>query len=291
MPETHAFQKNNPSKTRKASSFGANLLKHIVLIFTSLIVLFPIYFMVITAVKTRQGYALNKFDFPNPVTLENFDMAFRNGRFFLWFGNTVLLSLGAVLLSTVIAALAAYAFAKMRFYGQNLIQVFNNALMVIPPVVMIVPMFILLTRLKLIGTYPGGILIYAGLVTPLSIYMLTNFFRSIPQEIIESALIDGATTFQILSKIIIPLSYPALVTLIIVNTLWVWNDLLTALVLLNRDELRTLMVGITVFGTRYNSDVPISMAGMLLASLPMLNLYLFGQRYFVRGLTVGAIKG
>jgi ABC-type glycerol-3-phosphate transport system permease component len=121
--------------------------------------------------------------------------------------------------------------------------------------------------------------------------MLTNFFKTIPFEIIESAVMDGASSFEILRKILLPLSAPALITMIVVNTLWVWNDLLVALVLLNKDELRTLMVGITVFGSRYNSDVPVAMAGMLMASVPMLLLYLFGQRYFIRGMVAGAVKG
>jgi len=270
----------------------ASTFKHAALLFACFIALFLVYFMVITAFKTRHAYSLNKFNFPNPITIENFDIALRSGKFFLWFGNTVILAIGAVLISTIVATLAAFALARMqKFTGQAAIQAINTALMVIPPVVMIIPMFILLTKLKLISTYPGAILVYAGLVTPFSIYMLTNFFRSIPHEIIESALIDGASTFQVLMQIILPLAAPALITLVVVNTLWVWNDLLTALVLLNRDELRTLMVGITVFGSRYNSEVPVSMAGMLLASLPMLVLYLFGQRFFIRGLVAGAVKG
>jgi ABC-type glycerol-3-phosphate transport system permease component len=128
-------------------------------------------------------------------------------------------------------------------------------------------------------------------LTPFSIYLLTNFFKSIPHEIIEAAIVDGASTFDVLLRIVLPLSGPALMTLIVVNTLAVWNDLLIALVLLPQDEMRTLMVGVTVFGSRYNSDIPVAMAGMLLASIPMLLLYLAGQRYFIRGLVAGAIKG
>jgi raffinose/stachyose/melibiose transport system permease protein len=156
--------------------------------------------------------------------------------------------------------------------------------------VMIVPLFLLLTRLDMTSTYQGAILVYAGLVTPFSVYLLTNFFRSISREIIEAALMDGASTLGILLRIMLPLSAPALITLIIVNALWVWNDLLIALVLLPQDSMRTLMVGITVFGSRYNSDVPVAMAGMLLASAPMIVLYLLGQRYFIRGLVAGAVK-
>ncbi len=126
---------------------------------------------------------------------------------------------------------------------------------------------------------------------PFSIFLLTNFFRAIPRELIESALTDGATNLRVLVQIILPLSAPALVTLVVVNALWVWNELLIALVFLPEDELKTLMVGITVFRSRYNLDVPITMAGMLLASIPMILLYIFGQRFFIRGLTAGAVKG
>jgi ABC-type glycerol-3-phosphate transport system permease component len=267
------------------------IFKHAVLLVVALLVIFPGYFMFMTAFKTPEGYSLNKFDFPNPITPNNFITALRGGRFFLWFGNSIALSAGAVLLSTVVSALAAFALARMRFVGRNPLLTVITALIVIPPVVMIIPLFLLLARLQLISTYPGAILVYAGLLTPFSIYLLTNFFKSIPQEIIEAALIDGASTFDVLWRIVVPLSGPALVTLIVVNTLAVWNDLLVALVLLPQDDMRTLMVGITVFGSRYNSDIPVAMAGMLLASIPMLVLYLVGQRYFIRGLVAGALKG
>ena len=282
-----------PSKPRRSSRRfdWTTLVKHGVLILATLLVLLPGYFMIITAFKTQEGYSLNKFNFPDPVFTGNFVTAMRGGRFFLWFGNSIILAAGAVLLSTLVAALAAFAFARMNFAGRHVMLAINTALMVIPPVVMLIPLFLLLTRIDLISTYPGAILVYAGLLTPFSIYLLTNFFRTIPHEIVESALMDGASTLQILVLILLPLSGPALVTLIVVNTLWVWNDLLIALVLLPQDNMRTLMVGITVFGSRYNNDVPVAMAGMLLASLPMILLYVFGQRYFIRGLVAGALKG
>jgi len=196
-----------------------------------------------------------------------------------------------VVISTIVSALAAFAFARMDFKIRNPLLSAVTALMIIPPVVMLVPLFVLLTNLGLTSTYWGAILVYGGMVTPFSVYLLTNFFKTIPFEIVESALLDGATSFDILWRIILPLSAPAMITMIVVNLLWVWNDLLIALVLLPQDNLRPLMVGITVFGSRYNKDVPVAMAGMLMASLPMIVVYLFGQRYFIRGLVAGAIKG
>lgn len=280
-----------PARRRSRLPSWGDVARQAVLIAASMTVLLPAYFMATTALKTPEAYSLSKFGLPTPLTLENFQVALRGGRFFLWLFNSSVLAIGAVLLSVVVSAPAAFAIARMKFLGSQAFLGLNAALMVIPPVVMLVPLFLLLARLQLISTYPSAVLVYAGLVTPFSIYLLANFFRSIPHELIESALIDGASPLTILLRIMMPLSAPALVTLVVVNGLWVWNDLLIALVLLPRDELRTLMVGITVFGSRYNNDVPVAMAGMLLASVPMFILYLLGQRYFIRGLVAGAIKG
>ncbi len=279
------------TEARAVEARSATWMKQLVLLAAALVVLFPLYFLVITAFKTQADYSADKFGLPSPWTLESFDTALRGGRFFLWFGNSVILAVGSVVLSTVVSVLAAFAFARMRFAGRGPLLSGITSLMVIPPVVLIVPQFLMLTQLQLISTYPGAILVYAGLVTPFSVYLLTNFFKSIPHEVIESALIDGASPLQVLLLIVLPLSGPALVTLIVVNTLWVWNELLVALVLLPKEELRTLMVGITVFGSRYNNDVPVQMAGLLLSSLPMVLVYLVGQRYFIRGLVAGALKG
>lgn len=263
---------------------------HLTLLIFALLVMIPGYFMIITALKSQDEYVFNKIGIPQTVTLNSFETALRGGRFFLWFGNSLILTMGSVVLAAVVSVLCAFAFARMQFRGRSLLLLINTALMVIPPVVMIVPLFLFLSQFNLTSTYQGAILVYAGLITPFSIYMLTNFFKTIPHELVEAAMIDGATLLGILRRVILPLSGPALVTMVIVNALWVWNDLLVALVLLPRDELRTLMVGITIFGTRFNSDVPVTMAGMLLASVPMIVLYLLGQRYFIRGLIAGAIK-
>lgn len=267
------------------------ILRQLVLVIAGLTALYPIVFMASTAFKDRAQYLENQYDLPWPLYFGNFSAALRGGTFFLWFKNSVILTTGSVVLCTVCAALAAFAVARMRFRGRDVFFSLNVALMVVPPVVMLIPLFVLFVDLGLVSTYQGTILIYAGLTIPFSIFLLTNFFRAIPRELIESALTDGATNLRVLVQIILPLSAPALVTLVVVNALWVWNELLIALVFLPEDELKTLMVGITVFRSRYNLDVPITMAGMLLASIPMILLYIFGQRFFIRGLTAGAVKG
>ena len=270
---------------------AGTLAKEGVLLVAVLIVLLPVVFVIFTALKTQAGYALDRIGFPAIPTLANVEEAMRGGRFGVWFVNSIILALGSVAVSLLVSAPAAFAVARMRFPGQSLLLAIVTSLMVIPPVVLIIPLFLLLTRAGLTSTYHGVILVYAGLLTPFSVFLLASFFRAIPHALIEAASIDGAASHTVLLRIMLPLTAPALATLVVVNALWVWNDLLIALVLLPKDELRTLMVGVTVFGSRYNSDVPVAMTGMLLASLPMLIVYLVGQRFFIRGLAAGGLKG
>jgi ABC-type glycerol-3-phosphate transport system permease component len=162
--------------------------------------------------------------------------------------------------------------------------------MVIPPVVMVVPLFVSMVRVQLVNTYTGTILIYTGLLLPFSIYLMTNFFQTIPHEIIEAARIDGCSTFGVFWKIMLPLAAPAVVTLVVVNALWVWNELLIALVFMQKDELKTLMVGISAMRSRNYVNIPATMAGLTIATIPIVVVYMLGQRYFIRGMTAGAVK-
>jgi ABC-type glycerol-3-phosphate transport system permease component len=269
----------------------ADYLKQAVLIVAAVAATIPVLFMVLTSVKSDDQYSGDVLGLPWPLEPGNFSEALRGGEFATWLKNSVILTGGAVICSTVVAALAAFAIANMRFRGREVLLSLNVALMVVPPVVMLIPLFIQFTELGLVSTYRGVILIYAGLTAPFSVYLLTSFFRTLPGELFESATIDGAGHGRILWSIVLPLARPALVTLVIVNSLWVWNELLVALVFLPREELKTLMVGVTLFQGRYSLNVPVLMAGMLVASTPMALLYLAGQRYFIRGLTAGALKG
>lgn len=263
-------------------------LTHGVLLIAVFTALFPTYFMFTTSFKTDEEYRFNKIGLPQEFVLKQYDEAIFQNEFIRWMINSTTFALGSVALSTMVSALAAFAITRMRFRGQNVLLALITSLMVIPPVVLVVPLFLLFTQLELISTYHGTILIYAGLITPFSVYLLVSFFRTLPTEILEATLIDGASPLGVLWRVVIPLSAPALVTLLIVNTLYVWNDLLIALLFLQDDNKRTLMVGISVFQGRYNHQVPLTMAGMVMASLPMLILYILFQRFFIRGLASGA---
>ncbi len=259
-------------------------------ILATLLSLFPVYFMTVSAFKTRAEYIADKWGPPNALYWANFTTAVAGEKFFIRFANSAILTVGSVAVSLMIACLAAYAFARMEFPGKRTLFNLILSLMVVPPVVMVVPLFVSMVRWGLVNSYVGTTLIYIGLLLPFSIYMMTNFFRTIPWEIIEAARIDGCSSFGVLWRIMMPLSAPALITLIVVNALWVWNELLIALVFMQKDELKTLMVGIAALRSRNYVDIPATMAGLLIATIPIIVVYMFGQRYFIRGLTGGAVK-
>jgi ABC-type glycerol-3-phosphate transport system permease component len=267
-----------------------NALKHAILLSATFLALVPSIFMVLTSLKSQDEYTFNKVGLPHALVLDHFISLLYDSPLFDWMGNSIILAVGAVILSTAVSCLGAYAIALMRFRGRSLLFSISTALMAVPPVVMIVPLFVLYTQLDLISTFRGTIIIYAGLITPFSVYLLTTFFRTLPRELFESARMDGAGDLFILWKIVLPLSLPALLTLVVVNALYVWNDLIIAIIFLQDDSKRTLMAGISVFQGRYEAQIPLTMAGMVIASAPMAILYILFQKYFIQGLMAGAIK-
>lgn len=266
------------------------LVRQVVLLSATILSLLPVYFMFVSALKEREEYLANTWGLPHSLFLGNFATSLGQESTPSRFVNSIVLTVGSVAISTLLACLAAYAFARLRVPAKGTLFNLILALMVVPPVVMVVPLFVSMASLKLVNTYQGVILIYVGLLLPFSIYLLTNFFETIPQAIVDAARIDGCSNLGVFWRIMLPLSAPALITLIVVNAMWVWNELLIALVFLQRDELKTVMVGVSAMRGRYYLDIPATMAGLLIATLPIVILYLFGQKYFIRGLVSGAVK-
>ena len=281
-----------PSLPRRFHPLGflLSLPKQLGLILISVVAIYPIYYMVVTAFKTRPNWLHDQFGLPHPFTFQNIVDALNKGSIPLWFGNSLIVTLASLVVSTAVSALAAYAIARFHFRGKAFF--FNSmiALMVIPPAVLILPLFVLMVDISLINTLTSVIIIYSGLLIPFSVYLLVSFFRSLPPELFDAAAIDGCTSLDTFWRITVPLSVPALVTLVVVNALFVWNELFIALVFLQDETVKTLMPGLTLFKGHFTVNEPLIMAGTLIATVPMILLYLFGQRLFVEGLTAGAVK-
>jgi ABC-type glycerol-3-phosphate transport system permease component len=264
--------------------------QQILLIVLSLVSLYPLWFIVQTALKTQENYTLDPTGLPTAPTLQNFLDVFREMPFAHWTLNSALVALVSVVAATVIALFAAYAVAFGRFAGQRAFFNINIALMALPPVALVVPLFTLMVQLGLINTLPSVMLVYTGLLVPFSVFFLVNFFRELPLELIEAATIDGASHTRILFRIVMPLSVATTFTLVIVNTIWVWNELLFALVFLQDNTQRTVMSGLTLFQGRFATNEPLMIAGAFLSILPLLVLYLASQKFFIRGMTAGIGK-
>jgi ABC-type glycerol-3-phosphate transport system permease component len=271
------------------SRAAGRLARQLPLALASAGALLPVYVMLTAALKTQRDFLGAPFALPLHPTLHAFNAAL-DDQFVRWLLNSLLVTGGSVGITVALAACAAWGFARWSFRGRDTLLAVLVSLMVVPPVVLMIPLFQLGVDLGAIGTFHYVIAIYVGLMLPFSIYLLTGFFRTIPRELIDAAMVDGAGSFVVFRRIVLPLSKAPLLTLVVVNVLWAWNELLIALVFLNDDRHRTLMVGLTGFQSRYSLDVPTVMAGLSLASLPIVALYLFGQRYFVRGLVAGALK-
>lgn len=288
IPQNLSRTGSQPINVDKLKKIPEKAVKQAMLVSLSLGVLFPLYFMFSSAFKNRLDFNQNQLAFPKTLNFENFLNVLQHPNLVDWFRNSLILTGVSVLLTTVISLLAAYAFGTMVFRGRNTLFNLITPLMVIPPIVMIIPLFVLFQHYGLVNNLWGTILIYSGLMLPFTIFMLRSFVVTIPHEILEAARIDGANEFQLMALILLPLLQPALITSMIVNAVWVWNELLIALVFLQEGELRTLIVGIsTGLQKRFSLDVPALMAGLAIATIPMILLYVIGQNALVRGLTAG----
>jgi raffinose/stachyose/melibiose transport system permease protein len=252
--------------------------------------LYPAWFVVQTALKTNQDYTLSPTGLPTSPTLENLRSVLFDLPVPRWALNSALVTVASVGITTLVAMLAAYAIVFSTMRGRELLMSANLALMVVPPVALLLPMFVLMVNIGLINTLPSVIVFYAGLMLPFSVFFFVNFFRQFPRELIEAATVDGASPLTTLRRIVLPVSAVATFTLVIVNAIWAWNELLIALVFLQDENQRTLMAGLTLFQGRYATNQPLVLAGVFVSILPVLAVYLAGQRFFVRGMTAGIGK-
>lgn len=266
------------------------IFRSIIMLSVSLSILTPIYFIFVSAFKYKDEYLVNKWALPRNPTIANFQYLFANERLFRWLENSLILSISSVIVGTIVASLAAYAIARFNFRGKGFIFTLITSLIVIPPVVLLIPLFKMMVRFNLVNTYPSAFIVYVGVMLPFSTYLLTSFFSTIHVDLIDAARMDGCGPFQVFFYIIIPISKPAIITTILVNWLMVWNEMLIALVFLQKDQMRTLMIGLASFKGKYSLDVPLVLTGVLFAIFPTLIIYIFGQRFFIKGLTAGAIR-
>jgi len=280
-------------------------IRFLILLGISLTMLYPLLWMMGTAVKTddpaliaQEGAASGIFPgegnllenlFPEVWHWENFPEVFRRVSFARYFFNSALVAACVTVGQLVTCSLAAYAFSRMHFPGRDRIFFLYLGTLMVPVTVTLIPMFLLLSKMGLVDSYFA--LIVPPLFSAYGTFLLRQFFMGIPVELEEAARIDGCNSWGIYWNVILPLSKPALATLAIFVFLGNWQSFLTPLVLINRDSLKTLPLGLLNFVDLNAADWSLLMAASLLSILPVIMVFLFGQRYFVSGVRLGGVKG
>ncbi len=261
------------------------------LVLLALVWLMPFVTVVLSSIRS-QGDLISSgvFSIPQTIRWENFADAWQAGGFTTYFKNSLLLIVVKVPLGLLIASMAAYPLAKMRFAGSSWIFIFFLVGLAVPVQVTLQPLLMMMKSIGLAGSIWALIPPYLAFGLPFQIFVMRGFFRLLPTELIEAARVDGASEATIFFRIMLPLSLPPLATLFIIDALATWNEFLMALVLISSNASRTVPIGLMQFQGQHSAQYTLLMAGVLISIIPVLLLFLFLQRYFVAGLS-GGVKG
>jgi raffinose/stachyose/melibiose transport system permease protein len=279
---------------RKRDAFKKKLprfFQYLVLAIVTLIIVVPLIIMVFGALKTRGEMFLHTYTLPIPPHWENFGQILATPSFWNMLRNSFFVMVASTAGVLVVCSLAAFVFARMEFRGKGLAFNFLTLGLMFPITVAIMPVYLVIREMKLIDTLIAVILVQTAFGISGNTLILRGFFLSVPVELQDAASIDGCSTFGFFWRILLPLARPALAAVGALTMIVSWNDLLTPLVLLNRDALWTLPLGTMQFQGQYSSDLALTAAFVTLSALPAIIFYLFAERQIVAGLTAGALKG
>ena len=279
------------SAGRQKRSLPATIILYIIILALCVIFLIPIYGAFSIAFRPNKEIIREGFwVLPNPPTLGNFLHVITEGKLQTFFNNTLVVTSLATVISIFMGCLTGYAFGKLEFKGKALIYIIVIAGLFFPPQIVLIPLFKMFNAMHLLDTRTALVVVHVGFGIPICTLMMSNFFRDIPNELRQSAMIDGANEWKILFKIMLPLAKPSLTALVILQFTWIWNDFLWPLVLLKTESKMTIQMGIMQLRGQYGLAWGNQAAACLIATLPTLLIFLFMQKYFIRGLTMGAIK-
>ena len=255
-------------------------------------VLFPFYWIVITSLKsTPQISERASIFWPDPFTLDQYSSLLFSTPFLQWLGNSVLVATVATVISVVFSALSAYALSRLKFVGANLLTTLLLITYLLPGTLLFIPLYQILTDLGVINTYAALILTYPTFLLPFATWVLLGYFRSIPVELEEAAMIDGATRLYAFWKITMPLAMPGVLSVTLIAFTTAWNEFLFAFVFITSESIRTLPIGMLSMVVGDILPWGKLMAASLLTAIPVAVLYIYAQRFLVEGLTVGGVKG
>ncbi|MEQ8659141.1 MAG: carbohydrate ABC transporter permease [Hyphomicrobiales bacterium] len=274
------------------SSTQAKLVFGLIAGLIALFLFFPVYWLVVSALKPdAELYSLTPTLFPQSVTLTHFRTALFEGDLPLHLSNSLIVSLSSATINATLAVYAGYSFAKYRYFGRKPVMLFMLSAQMFPFGLLLITIYPIFTSWGLIDTRLGLMLSYIVFALPVATYMLYSYFSQVPNELIEAARADGASDLRIFHTIVLPISIPPIVTVFLYSFMWSWNDLLYSLTLIISDDKRTVGPGLLLnYLNESNADWGGAMAASLLAALPVVLGFMALQRYFIQGVTAGAVK-
>ncbi len=279
--------------SERLSGLAINSVIYLALGLWSVIVIFPMIWVVISSFKTSQEIFFSPWGLPAALQWNNFVRAWSDANIGRFFFNTMVVLTPSIFLTLLLSAMAGYVLARFAFPGNRAIFFLFTGGMLFPVILALVPLFFLLQSITLLDTHAGLVLVYVAYSLPFTIFFMTGFFRTLPSELLEAAVIDGASQYQLFFRIVIPLAKNGLVSMGIFNFLGQWNQYILPLVLLTSSSKYVLSQGLAFLQhqQRYQSDWSGLFAAVTMVMLPTLIVYAIFQNQIQRGLTVGALKG
>lgn len=267
------------------------LLRQIPLSIYGILIILPFTVVLFATFKDTSQLYNSPLGLPDSWLLTNYSDLFMKESMFQYFLNSTIVTSVSVFFIIFLASLLSYSITRIPKKWSITLFGFIVVGMMVPPQVNMIPIFLLINKIGLLDTLTGVILVNIALLIPIAVFIMTGFMKTLPNGLIEAAKIDGASEWQIYSRIVMPLTKPAIATVTIFACVIVWNDLLFPLLLLKSKAMKTLPIALLDFQGQYLTNYPMIFAGVIVASIPMTIAYIFLQRYFVEGMTAGSMKG
>ena len=285
------------SKNHSSQKLFFNFLTLFGITLFSFVILFPFYMMLVTSFKTQALLLLNPLDFSInfaqglPELFKSYFIVFKDYNFGRYMLTSTIVSLGTVIITLIFAIPAAYAVARLNFFGKNFLSTSILIIYLFPAIVLVIPLYTIFSQLGLRNSIEGLLIVYTATTLPVAIYMLQGYFKSIPKELEEAGIIDGQNWLGIIFKIILPLSLPAISSVALYVFMIAWNEFLFSLMFLDRPNTFTLSRAIQFLNVGAETPRQYLMAGSVVVTLPILIIFVYFEKYLVSGLTAGSVKG
>jgi raffinose/stachyose/melibiose transport system permease protein len=277
-------------KVKKSTYNFGSFIRYVFISFILIVSGYPILWMVLNSFKTNQAIFADVIKLPIAFDFNIFLKAWKAAEFTVAFRNSIIVTFAAIAIILIVGSLAAFGLSHMDFKLKNFFLSLFIGAQIISGQIILLPLFKLMKDLRLLGNLASLIIVNSAMGLPLSIFLLWGFFRGLSREIYDAAKIDGCNNFNYYLRFVLPLSKPIVAGIVIFQSLFIWNEYLFALTFTNKPAVRTIPLQLQVFFTAYSRDYQLTFAGLTMAIIPILLIYLFTQKFFIKGLLAGSIK-